>query len=435
MAAYPDYVFKLSDAYEYKVYNGPKTFGTPVSTAVTAGAAATLALGGGTKMSIPAGAFSVPVDVSLAAIAPFKGAEPATGNAFASDLLVFNTADANGTYVAPAAPISVAMPVKLNRRRAPSPASELSGISQVSLRMSVDALLLNLSESAPPSRRRLLQANANPRGAWLDKCTGSWKVVCSTEVNKDTNAVQGDIPQSVFSDKCFNPSSGCTPAIIAVDQCEGAGGTFAAMAFEQDPCPAKSGNDNNNVGLIVGVVVGGVAALLILVGSLFWYRRKLTQEEEEDASYASSKSYSDDEEIGSQYTSRSGSYPPSPRLQIMPGSGMYITGGSPGMPGSDMYLPPPSAYDLPGGSLGMPGSGMYLPPSLYQQMGSAQPMGDPLQYMGSQYGDSQTTLGGMGLPPPVFSQGMGIGAMASGSPQGYYSGYRAPSRPVDERQM
>jgi hypothetical protein len=435
MATYPDYVFKLSDAYEYKVYNGPNTIGTPVSTAVTAGAAATLALGGGTKMSIPAGAFSVPVDVSLAAIAPFKGAEPAPGNSFASDLLVFNTADANGTYVAPAAPISVAMPVKLNSRRAPGPASELSGISQVSLRMSVDALLLNLSESAPPSRRRLLQANANPRGAWLDKCTGSWKAVCSTEVNKDTNAVQGDIPQSVFSDKCFNPSSSCTPAIIAADQCEGAGGTFAAMAFEQDPCPAKSGSENNNVGLIVGVVVGGVAALLILVGSLFWYRRKLAQEEEEDASYASSKSYSDDEEIGSQYTSRSGSYPPSPRLQIMPGSGMYMTGGSTGMPGSGLYLPPPSAYELPGGSLGMPGSGMYLPPSLYQQMGSAQPMGDPLQYMGSQYGDSQATLGGMGLPPPVFSEGMGIGAMASGSPQGYYSGYRAPSRPVDERQM
>jgi len=238
--------------------------------------------------------------------------------------------------------------------------------------------------------------------------------------------VEGDIPPSVFSDKCFNPSSGCTPNIIAAEQCEGAGGTFAAMAFEKDPCPAKSGSDNN-VGLIVGVVVGGVAALLFLVGAIFWYRRKFS-DGTEDESYASSKSYSDDEEIGSQYTSRSGSYPPSPRLQIMPGSGMYITGGSPGMPGSDMYLPPPSAYDLPGGSLGMPGSGMYLPPSLYQQMGSAQPMGDPLQYMGSQYGS-------MGLPPPVFSQGMGIGAMASGSPQGYYSGYQASSRPVDERQM
>jgi hypothetical protein len=107
------------------------------------------------------------------------------------------------------------------------------------------------------------------------------------------------------------------------------------------------------------------------------------------------------------------------------------------MPGSGMFLLQPSAYDLPGGSLGIPGSGMYLPPSLYQQMGSAQPMnqmgspqpmGDPLQYMGSQYGS-------MGLPPPVFSQGMGIGAMASGSPQGYYSGYQASSRPVDERQM
>ena len=152
--------------------------------------------------------------------------------------------------------------------------------------------------------------------------------------------MQGNIPPSVFSDKCFNPSSGCTPAIIAADQCEGAGGTFAAMAFEKDPCPAKSGNDNNNDGLIAGVVVGGVAALLMLVGSLLWYRRKFAQEEEEGESYASSKSYSDDEEIGSQYTSRSGSYPPSPRLQIMPGAGMYMPGGSPGMPG--MYLPPPS---------------------------------------------------------------------------------------------
>ena len=121
----------------------------------------------------------------------------------------------------------------------------------------------------------------------------------------------------------------------------------------------------------------------------------------------------------------------------MPGSGMYMPGDLPGMPGSGMFLPQPSANDLPGGSLGIPGSGMYLPPSLYQQMGSAQPMnqmgspqpmGDPLQYMGSQYGS-------MGLPPPVFSQGMGIGAMASGSPQGYYSGYQASSRPVDERQM
>ena len=454
-AAYPDYVYNLSDAYQYKVYTGPKAIGVPVSTVVEAGAAATLELSGGTKLDMPAGAFSVPVDVTVAAVSPFDGAEPAVGNSFASDLLVFNTADADGNYVAPTAPIAVAIPVNLRRSMLKDLSERASSgqISRVSLRESADALLQNLSESAPPSKRRLLQANTNLRGAWLDKCTGAWNAICSTSYNEATKSVEGDIPPSVFSDTCFNPSSGCTQAIVAAEQCEGEGGTLTAMAFTEDPCDddSSSSDDDQNVALIVGLVLGAVL-LLLIVGVALW-RMKTSREDDDDESYASSKSYSDDEEIGSQYTSQAGSYagsyPPSPRLQIMPASGMYgLPGGSPGY--------------LPGGSPAMPGSGMflappgsYLPPSQYDQIGSAQPMdqGDPLQYMGSQYGDMQggmygnamygagygadmynSNVGGMGLPPPVFSQGMGIGAMAGGSPQGYYSGYRAQSR-AEERQM
>ena len=47
---------------------------------------------------------------------------------------------------------------------------------------------------------------------------------------------------------------------------------------------------------------------------------------------------------------------------------------------------------------------------------------------------------GMGLPPPFFAQGMGSGAMAGGSPQGYFDPYNgSPGYPrrngVDERSM
>ena len=79
-----------------------------------------------------------------------------------------------------------------------------------------------------------------------------------------------------------------------------------------------------------------------------------------------------------------------------------------------------------------PGYGMQMqgygaPQTPYGQFGmSAGPMEQG-------YADMGAMSMGMGLPPPVFAQGMGSGAMAGGSPQGYYPG---PARGYNsERQM
>ena len=215
------------------------------------------------------------------------------------------------------------------------------------------------------------------------------------------------------------------------------------MAFDSDPCPddADSGS-GNQIAIIIGVVLGVI--VLALCAAMFLWRMK-TVNDGDGSSYDSSKSYSDDEEFGSQYMSQSsaaGSYQNSPRMQLMPGSFLPQMG-------------PGGLADLQ--MMGPMGSYNYAPPQTpYGQFGTSasagpmQPPGfDPLQYGGSQYGgydSSQMGMGGMpmpnfgmggnmggmsmdgmGLPPPVFAQGMGSGAMAGGSPQqGFYMAGASP---------
>jgi len=405
---YPEFYFNLSDSYEYRVYNGPKVIGTPVQITLSSTEAATMELAGGTKLEIASEAFPEGTVAALSEMTPFEGAEPQGTDEFASPLVSIGFADANGNPVVPNKPLPLTIPVNLNiARRAGSQLPSIAAAGGPPAKNS-------LAESGPPSQRRLLQvAGSSIRAAWLDKCTGFWKPICGTKYNEATNVVAGDIPIEVFAESCFNPKSGCTTAIVEAQQCEGEGGTFTAMKFASDPCPTEVvGSDDRTVAIIVGTVLG-VVTLCLCAAMLIWRMRTL--EEEDDESYYSDKSYSDDdEEVGSQYMSQQsvGSFQGSPRMY--PGS--Y-------MPGSSFPAAGPMA--TPGFGMQMQGYG--APQTPYGQFGmSAGPMEQG-------YTDMGAMSMGMGLPPPVFAQGMGSGAMAGGSPQGYYPG---PARGFNgERQM
>ena len=394
---YPDYYFNVSDAYQYKIFNGPKVIGKPVEVTLSATEGATMELAGGTKLEIASGAFPEGTIAALAEMTPFEGAEPQGSDEFASALLSIGFADADGNPVVPTKDIPLTIPVNLNTRRRvglepPSIAAASGPPAHGDL----------LTESRPPSRRLLQAGGVSIRAAWLDKCTGFWKAICSTTYDAELNVVAGDIPTTVFAENCFNPKSGCTAAIVEAQQCEGEGGTFSAMSFAKDPCPAaEAANDDRTVAIIVGSVLG-VVTLCLCAAMLIWRMRTL--QEDEDESYYSDKSYSDDdEEIGSQYMSQAsaGSFQGSPRMY--PGS--YLPGS---YPAAGAMVPP--GYGM------QPMMGYGVPQTPYGQYGaSAGPMEPGYADMG---------LGampmGMGLPPPMFAQGMGSGAMAGGTPQGYY---------------
>jgi len=420
LTTYPDYFFDKTSAYEYKVYTGPATLFTTKET-VAPGKTVMLQVDGG-GVSVPAGAFGEStVELTLSIITAFEGAEPAGNDKFASSLLSFKTEDENGNYLAPSLPIPMTIPVLdlFSRRNMQQISHLMAGSSHtqnVESMRTTAAMLRNLTAAGPPSqRRKLLATTDSVRTSWLDKCTGFWKPICETKYNFNILSVEGDIPASVFAEPCFNPVTGCTTAILAAQQCEGAGGTFTAMAFDKDPCPDDSGSSNsNNVALIIGCVLGGLG-IAILIGAYVLRMRKLA-DSDGDSSYESSK-YSDDEEIGSEYgslymsqASPSGSFQSSPRM-IMPGS--YV---NPGMG----QVAPPSSYNH--GTIGS----YVAPQTPYGQYSTS---AGPMVQHGGQNG-SYDNVGGMGsihmgmgdmaLPPPVFAQGMGGGAMAVGLPQGYY---------------
>jgi len=423
IAAYPDYFFNQSDAYEYKLYTGPVALGPPSIVKISATEAATLEYDGG-KMSFPPGAFDAPVEVTILKVLPFEGAEASGNDQLASRLLMFNVEGEDGSYRPPALPVAMEIGVDLNLDRrtmhkrspliAPDSHTDSAAEGRDSMRTISEAILRNLTEAGPPSRRKLLATNVNVRTSWLDKCTGFWKPLCGTKYNSGTKSVEGDVPAAVFADACFNPVAGCTDAITNAQQCEGAGGTFTAMAFDKDPCPEDDSETDRTVAIIIGCVVGVI--ILALCISLYFWRMRQLEDDDDDSSYDSSKYSDDDEEIGSQYGSlymSQGSAAASPRM-LMPGS--YV---NPGMG----QLAPPSSYNN-----GVVGS--YVPQTPYGQFGTS---AGPMMEQGNQYGGgldmgmAMPSMGGMnmgsmpnmGLPPPVFAQGMGSGNYAGGSPLGY----------------
>jgi hypothetical protein len=379
---YSDYVLTMSAAYEYKACALPSCF--PVSAIMKPGAAGKLELPGGNTMDVPAGAFSTPVEISLAFVPAFKGAEPAGTDKLVAPLLVYNA-------------VSVDRRRQLALQQPPPP------------RRSVPVLPsqpMNLSMAVNLNRR--LTTGIFVKQSWLNKCTGSWIPICGSMYSEETKKVSGAIPVSVFNDTCFNPSTGCTPDITNANQCQGLGGTFSAISSTTDPCPAPVPPTPADTGRVIAIAVGVTAGVLCLALGVYLaalQKNKNSQEQDVDDL---SVTDSDDKEVGSTYSGLD-SMASSPRL----GAAVYM----PSAMNPGVLMNPFAAQQMQMMDMMSP----YASQTAYGQIGLQAV--DPLQYTGNPYGGynynpGMNIMGGrmnsmdMDLPPPVFAQGMGSGSMS-----------------------